>query len=910
MRLHLCNSDSIDSDTGVHISASNHDFIEFISNLKQSNRLVKRIPKGARSVVANDLSVLIEKCIAKNSVQDWRNLLLFTYRTLRLPEKKVGLSLVQIIKQNSSTPLAPPQTQKLSNRQSSLSSRVEAKLADFDIRGAVKLMSSTDSLAINNGETFDELSKKHPDPSRPLSFPSDPDESIQPLQVDSGMVQSSICSFANGSNAGTDGLRPQHLKDIISLSAGEAGQRALKSITKLCNFLLAGKLNVVICELLYGASLCALVKKDGGIRPIAIGTTIRRLTSKIGCFSVKSDMVNYLLPRQIGFGVKFGCEGAVHAVRSYLHNNRSTSKVILKVDVKNAFNSIERDVMLSEIKAKIPQLYHYLRQCYLQPSYLLFGDKIIWSKVGAQQGDPAGPLIFSLAIHPLVSQLTSELNIWYLDDGTLGDSPDFVLSNLAVIIEKARSLGLELNSEKCELFFCNGQVDVTVANDFELLAPGIRIVKENDLELLGAPLLDEGMETFTRNQFEKILVLINRLKSLQTHYAYFILKNCLAVPKLVHLFRCTPLWKFPDLLHDMDMKMKSALETLLNTSLDTVQWIQSSLPVNFGGLGIRSFLEISLPAYLSSISGVKDIVSTLINIQDYESEMPYLREASMRWTEVNHGELPENPNSQFSWDQINIKRIVSELILPNEIEQFRFLLLQNKMSGAWLNVVPSPNIGTFLNNDVIRTCIGLRLGSKLCHPFVCACGVPVDSLGRHGLHCKKNPGKFFRHADMNQVIHQSLSSINMSSLLEPTGLFRDDGKKRPDGITYTAWEKGRALVWDATCSDSLAKSNMIGRKQPGMASEKAVIRKHSKYMKIKQNYNFVAVAVESLGPWSKEALNLLNKIGSNLIRISGEPKAKHYLFQRISLAIQRGNAICIMSSIPKSSPLDEVYLLQ
>lgn len=219
------------------------------------------------------------------------------------------------------------------------------------------------------------------------------------------------------------------------------------------------------------------------------------------------------------------------------------------------------------------------------------------------------------------------------------------------------------------------------------------------------------------------------------------------------------------------------------------------------------------------------------------------------------------------------------------------------MSGAWLNVVPSPNIGTFLNNDVIRTCVGLRLGSKICHPFDCICGISVDSLGRHGLHCKKNPGKYFRHADLNKILHQSLSSINMGSLLEPSGLYRDDGNKRPDGITYTAWERGRALVWDATCADSLATSNMIGRsKQPGMASEKAVVRKHSKYTKLKVNYNFVAFAVESLGPWSKEAVELLNKIGSNLIRITGESKAKHYLFQRISLAIQRGNAMCINSS--------------
>ena len=58
-------------------------------------------------------------------------------------------------------------------------------------------------------------------------------------------------------------------------------------------------------------------------------------------------------------------------------------------------------------------------------------------------------------------------------------------------------------------------------------------------------------------------------------------------------------------------------------------------------------------------------------------------------------------------------------------------------------------------------------------------------------------------------------------------------------------------------------------------------RKHVKYSKIKQNYHLVAFAVESFGPWSKEAVDLINKIGSNLIRVTGEQKSKRYLIERI-----------------------------
>lgn len=105
----------------------------------------------------------------------------------------------------------------------------------------------------------------------------------------------------------------------------------------------------------------------------------------------------------------------------------------------------------------------------------------------------------------------------------------------------------------------------------------------------------------------------------------------------------------------MDTHLKTALENIVNVRMNEVQWLQSSLPVNYGGLGIRSLLHISLPAYLASVNGVKDIVSTLIDIRDYESEIPFFTEALMSWSGINNDTLPENPKSQFAWDQLNVK---------------------------------------------------------------------------------------------------------------------------------------------------------------------------------------------------------------------------------------------------------------
>jgi hypothetical protein len=137
-------------------------------------------------------------------------------------------------------------------------------------------------------------------------------------------------------------MRPQYLKDIISLSAGEAGQKAIRALTKLCNFLLSGQLPSEICH------LCALNKKDGGIRPIAIGNCLRRLTSKLACFQSRDIVNSYLSPHQLGVATKLGCEAAIHTIRTFVNNDQNRGKVLLKLDFKNAFNSVERDCILKE----------------------------------------------------------------------------------------------------------------------------------------------------------------------------------------------------------------------------------------------------------------------------------------------------------------------------------------------------------------------------------------------------------------------------------------------------------------------------------------------------------------------------------------------------------------------------------
>jgi hypothetical protein len=158
-------------------------------------------------------------------------------------------------------------------------------------------------------------------------------------------VREAVNSFPAGFSPGSDGMRPQYFKDIISLSAGEAGQRALRALTKLCNFLLSGQIPSEICHLLR-------LYVHEGIRPIAIGNCLRRLTSKLACFQSRNIVNSYLSPHQLGVATKLGCQVAIHTTRTFVNNDQNRGKVLLKLDFKNEFNSVERDCIL-----KCPMAY-------------------------------------------------------------------------------------------------------------------------------------------------------------------------------------------------------------------------------------------------------------------------------------------------------------------------------------------------------------------------------------------------------------------------------------------------------------------------------------------------------------------------------------------------------------------------
>ena len=81
----------------------------------------------------------------------------------------------------------------------------------------------------------------------------------------------------------------------------------------------------------FGASLIGISKSDGGVRPIAFGCTLRRLAAKCISADLGEFSKQEFRPSQLGVGTPLGSEAAVHSLRSYLENEASKNKVLLKI---------------------------------------------------------------------------------------------------------------------------------------------------------------------------------------------------------------------------------------------------------------------------------------------------------------------------------------------------------------------------------------------------------------------------------------------------------------------------------------------------------------------------------------------------------------------------------------------------
>ena len=864
-------------------------------------KVLPRIPRAVRDQVARKLSEIIDLVVSSNSREAWEELFLFCRKNLYTPQRRGHRrSLVshvrRAISDNTIPTFSSHQTfQVSSDPLKNLATRVAAKLEEGDFRGAVRIASSDESFAPDTSITLDLLRDKHP-PQHTLSLIPPQQNNTICVNVSSSDVVNAIRSFPAGSAGGPDGLRPQHLKDLLLGRSGLGPTLLLDSITRFINFVVEGNVPPDAGPYFFGACLVALNKSTGGIRPIAVGCTLRRLVAKCSSSIVRDEMGDLLAPLQLGYGTPLGAEAAVHAARRYV-GNLQPGQLLLKVDFRNAFNCLRRDKMLQSVLSHAPALYQFVHSAYSQPSLLFFGNNIIQSAEGVQQGDPLGPLLFSLAIHHLILSLRSEFRIFYLDDGTIGGSLDEVTADLKKIELSCKELGLVLNHSKSEVICSDDDTKCAILE----VSPQLQYINPSDACLLGAPIGGPQSIIAALTAKKKTLERLGeRLKLLHSHDALCLLRNALSLPKILYVLRASPCFLASSLLSDLDDIQRSLLEAICNVSLNDVAWRQASLPISAGGLGIRRFAMLATSAFLASAAGSSLLSQEILPPSLANTTCPFVEEAQTLWSQGQPADPPSGADAskQKIWDSAHIEAEYSSLLsTADELSRGRLLASRRKEAGVWLCAPPVSSLGLRMEDDTVRIAVGLRLGAPLCSPHMCTqCGYEVDASGTHGLHCRRSAGRHPRHAALNTLIKNTLVSVDIPSILEPSGLFRSDGK-RVDGVTVVPWKSGRALAWDVTCSDIFAPSNSSAAASgTSIVARRSEERKKALYRELESSHIFVPIAIETSGVFGDEAMRFLKEVGHRIRSMTQDPQSFHYLCQQISVCVQKFNSVCVLGS--------------
>ena len=156
---------------------------------------------------------------------------------------------------------------------------------------------------------------------------------------------------------------------------------------------------------------------------------------------------------------------------------------------------------------------------------------------------------------------------------------------------------------------------------FQQIAPTIRTIAPNEAILLGAPLTTAAIGPSFQPKIDALSRLTTRLNSLHAHDALYLLRNCVAIPKLLYLLRTSPTWGKNEDLESFDEIVRLSLQSITNVKMEGGVWQQATLPSSMGGLGVRKSVDLDLPAFLSSAHTSQDLVTSILPLGESGAEV-------------------------------------------------------------------------------------------------------------------------------------------------------------------------------------------------------------------------------------------------------------------------------------------------
>jgi len=650
-----------------------------------------------------------------------------------------------------------------------------------------------------------------------------------------------------------------------------------------------------------------------------------------------------------------GTEVGLQVARQWCsRHSGDVNAVFLKLDFANAFNTVDRTSFLREVRHKMPGLAPWADFCYSHPSKLVFGAHTIASETGVQQGDPLGPLLFSLALQPALQEMANfqapdgqrlELVFSYLDDLCLAGSSSVVASALNTLKTRCADIGLVLSTgltdetgrliskDKCELILTGGAASSVAVG---LFPTDFKVVRDGNFELLGGPIGDATFcNSHTQERVAKALKVLKALgETPDPQVALRLLRNCAGFCKMVYSVRVVPASFHADALQTFDAQVRACFEQFTCLHPDDTQWAQATLGTDSGGLGLRSLAKHSNAAFLASRSACLDLCKDLDPAHVFESQdrtglSPERAAFDAYNSSVNDDKrLPSVASGRLSQKELSKavdQRAFGQLSCASSASQSRrahLSLVSASGAGLYLQAVPSKEAK--LDNEPALFIAMLRRWLRV--PFAeqeleCPlCDGTLDPFGDHALVCCGGGDRTRRHNLLRNMAYHAAAAASLNPELERPGLLPQrpsfgslyehggsisDGDsspsaRRPADVYIPRWRGGPPAAWDFAVTSGLRLDAMAGSAQ----DPEAVLTRYedhkcsfqdTKARCSEQGITFLPLIMEAVGGgWSKTARGVWSELAKSSALAMGELETASscavMLQQRLSMVLHRENA--------------------
>ena len=878
----------------------------------------RRVPKSAWVLWAAALRSALRAVTDMGSEAAWVELLLLPMCVLSARRRPRGEGVAQHIRRRArswldgdvdglidellaTAPLTHSQTRQSDD--AALAARVLRKVAEGHLSAAVRMLEPT-TIAPATPATCAILEALHPQKPLPTGVPN----AHAPYQAGVEEVLAALKTFPPGTAGGRDGLTALHIKHALSVGGSDL---LLDNLLGVVNRALAGDMPASLRPYWASAPITPLLKPNGGIRPIAVGLTLRRLVSKVALAAVLPAVSEYLQPHQVGVGVRGGAEGLVHALnRLVADQQHSPDLVVVSLDFKNAFNTVDRNRMLEEVVLHCPSILHYVEMTYGCAARQYVGQHVVESTTGVQQGDPLSPLLFALTVHPLIRDIHEQCpemhQGWYLDDGTFVGPRPVVQHAVQLVVNREQAFGLSLNPQKCRVW-------APVSNPLHLRGFPVGFVHEHraGLTVLGAPitLSVEYAASVAQSLVDAAAVSLQRLSILRHPQAeLLLLRNCLGACKVVFTARCMPSAAATTAFTAFDALQTRVLQSIVTAGgggFGPLQQSLAALPIAKGGLGITTATSLLPCAYLASVTQTASLQTSILAASDAPLVPPAVAARADYCALVPEFDaaLLEDPDFVRGKVQAQLskplgQRAYRELIDdPARSDRERAVLHSLTQPGAsdWLLALPVPHLQQTMSPESFRC----RLQYQLLIPIFqersqCPyCLRELDVWGDHAVHCTSGGDVAIvgRHYSVRNGLDAVLTSARQRVTREPPFPTPVPGhERRRADLRLHGWEEGRDLYVDVVGSSPLTVAN-LQHFVPGGAATRAAEDKQTRYAVVLARQQppvaFQAFAFETFGGLHADALALVKRLQGllNQAIIAQEDVEGYFVLRRVSFII-------------------------